>query len=112
MIRAVCHSRKTRGHGWFDPQFPVGDAQRDASRRWVCSLTCLSEVNAMTGPNNPWLEQPVLERLRRCAGEYIESVGKTDLMLWSPEEFRDLLEVVVKAYQDSDLEFIDDDIPF
>ncbi len=34
------------------------------------------------------------------AGEYVESLGRTDLMSWSREEFATLIEVVVTAFTD------------
>jgi hypothetical protein len=117
MICAVCRRRKARNFGWFNPVFNVGDQRREASRRWVCSLTCLSEAKPMTAPNDSLLTPIDQDRLCAAAGQYIESVGKTDLMQWSREEFVDLLEVIVAAWQDNAHsealdQDLDDDIPY
>jgi hypothetical protein len=116
MICAVCQRRKVGGLGWFNPIFSVGDPRRDASRRWACSLSCLSEVNPMTAPNDSWLAPVEQERLCQAAGEYVESVGKTDLMSWSREEFTDLIEVIVRAHyahaDNGELDDLDDPIPY
>ena len=42
------------------------------------------------------------------AGEHIESLGRTDLMTWSPEEFDTLIEVIVTAFTDRLRELGDD----
>ncbi|MEO5355185.1 MAG: DUF6511 domain-containing protein [Magnetococcus sp. XQGC-1] len=50
------------------------------------------------------------------AGEYIESLGKTDMALFTVEEFTTLIQVIVSAYQMAKTEFdinnTWDDIPF
>ena len=50
------------------------------------------------------------------AGEYIESLGKTDMALFTVEEFTTLIQVIVSAYQSAKTEFdinnTWDDIPF
>ena len=50
------------------------------------------------------------------AGEYIESLGKTDMALFTVEEFTTLIQVIVSAYQAAKTEFdindTWDDIPF
>ncbi len=50
------------------------------------------------------------------AGEYIEHLGKTDMALFTVEEFTTLIQVIVSAYQQAKTEFdindTWDDIPF
>jgi hypothetical protein len=48
------------------------------------------------------------------AGEYIESLGRTDLMTWSPDEFASLIEVIVTAFTDRLRELGDDpaEVPY
>jgi hypothetical protein len=50
------------------------------------------------------------------AGEYIESLGKTDMAIFTVEEFTTLIQVIVSAYQAAKTEFdinnTWDDIPF
>jgi hypothetical protein len=48
------------------------------------------------------------------AGEHIESLGRTDLMTWSPEEFATLIEVIVTAFTDRLRELGDDpaEVPY
>ena len=50
------------------------------------------------------------------AGEYIESLGKTDLTAFSVEEFLMLIQVIVTAYLDAKAGFDTndtwDDVPF
>ncbi len=50
------------------------------------------------------------------AGEYIESLGKTDLTLFSVDEFLTLIQVIVGAYLTAKVKFDHndtwDDVPF
>ena len=45
-------------------------------------------------------EQAGMDHAVAIAGEYIESLGRTDLMTWSPDEFAVLIEVIVTAFTD------------
>jgi hypothetical protein len=97
---AVCR-RGTRGFGWFDGQFGVGDPRRDQSRRWLCSLTCQNICHRRLGMIDPSQhERAAMDHAVAMAGEYIESRGRTDLMTWSREEFATLVEVIVTAFTD------------
>jgi hypothetical protein len=109
VICAVCR-RETRGFGWFDVQFGVGDPRRDQSRRWFCSLMCQDICHRRRGMIDPTQhERAAMDRAVEMAGEYIESLGRTDLMTWSPEEFASLVEVIVTAFTDRLRELGDDD---
>ena len=114
MICPVCR-REGRGFGWFDAQFGVGDPRRDQSRRWPCSLTCQNIVHGRRGMIDPTRhERAAMDHAVAMAGEYIESLGRTDLMAWSPEEFASLIEVIVTAFTDRLRELGDDpgEVPY
>ena len=61
-------------------------------------------------------EMAALRAAGPVAGEYIESLGKTDLSAFSVNEFLMLIQVIVTAYQDEkarmDAEDAWDDVPF
>ena len=100
MICAVC-SRQARGFGWFDARAKIADPRRDESRRWLCSLACQDICHRSRGMIDPTRhERAAMDHAGTLAGEYIESLGRTDLMAWSPEEFATLIEVIVTAFTD------------
>jgi Family of unknown function (DUF6511) len=108
MICPVCR-REGRGFGWFDAQFGIGDPRRDQSRRWLCSLRCQEICHRRRGMIDPTRhERAAMDHAVATAGEYIESLGRTDLMTWSPEEFISLIEVIVTAFTDRLRELGDD----
>ena len=43
-------------------------------------------------------ERAAMNHAVERAGEHIESLGRTDLMTWSPDEFATLIEVIVTAF--------------
>ena len=97
---AVCR-RGARGFGWFDARFAVGDPRRDASLRRLCSRLCQDICHRRRGMVDPTRhERAAMAHAVALAGEYIESLGRTDLMAWSPEEFATLIEVIVTAFTD------------
>jgi len=99
-VCALCR-RGTRGFGWFDARFGTGDPRRAESLRWFCSLTCQHTCHRRRGMIDPTRhERAAMHHAVAVAGEYIESVGRTDLMTWSPEEFDALIEVTVTAFTD------------
>ena len=53
-------------------------------------------------------ERGAMDHAVAMAGEHIESLGRTDLMTWSPEEFASLIEVIVTAFTDRLRELGDD----
>ena len=84
---AVCR-RGARGFGWFDARFGLGDPRRVESLRWFCSLTCQDICHRRRGMIDPTRhERAAMDHAVAMAGEHIESLGRTDLMTWSPEEF-------------------------
>ena len=61
-------------------------------------------------------EQAAIKKAGQFAGEYIESLGRTDMMTWSVEEFLTLVNVIVGAYLETkatlDVSDDFDDVPF
>jgi hypothetical protein len=59
-------------------------------------------------------EQAAMDHAIAMAGEHIESLGRTDLMTWSPDEFAVLIEVIVTAFTDRLRELGDDpaEVPY
>jgi Family of unknown function (DUF6511) len=111
---AVCR-RGTRGFGWFDARFTLGDPRRVQSLRWFCSLVCQHICHRRRGMIDPSRhERAAMEHAVAMAGEHIESVGRTDVMTWSPEEFATLIEVIVTAFTDRLRELGDDpaEVPY
>jgi hypothetical protein len=99
-ICAVCR-RSARGFAWFDPRYGIGDPRRLASLRWLCSLACQDICHRRRGMIDPTRhERAAMDHAVAMAGEYIESLGQTDLMTWSSEEFASLIEVIVTAFTD------------
>ena len=106
---AVCR-RGTRGFGWFDAQFGIGDRRRDQSRRWLCSLLCQEICHRRRGMIDPTRhERAAMDHAVAMAGKHIDSLGRTELMSWSCEEFASLIEVVVTAFTDRLRKLGDDD---
>jgi hypothetical protein len=107
-VCAVC-LRGTRGFGWFNARFTIGDPRRRGSFRWFCSLVCQDICHRRRGMIDPTQhERAAMNHAVAMAGEYIESLGRTDLMTWSPEEFASLIEVIVTAFPDRLRELGDD----
>jgi hypothetical protein len=110
----VCR-RGTRGFGWFDARFDLGNPRRAASFRWFCSLTCQGICHRRRGMiDSTRYERAAMDHTVEMAGEYIESLGRTDLMTWSTDEFASLIEVIVTAFTDRLRELGDDpaEVPY
>jgi hypothetical protein len=108
MICAICR-RGSRGFGWFDPRYGISDPRRTESLRWFCSLVCQEICHRRLGMIDPTRhERAAMDQAVAMAGEYIESLGRTDLMTWSPEDFATLIEVIVTAFTDHLRELGDD----
>ena len=106
---AVCR-RGARSFGWFDARFALGDPRRVESLRWFCSLTCQDICPRRRGMIDPTRHgRAAMDHAVEMAGEHIESLGRTDLMTWSAEEFSALIEVIVTAFTDRLRELGDDD---
>jgi len=111
---ALCR-RGTRGFGWFDARFGIADQRRDRSRRWFCSLVCQGICHRRLGMIDPTRhERAAMAHAVAMAGEHIESLGRTDLMAWSSEEFAALIQVIVTGFTDRLRELGDDpgEVPY
>ncbi len=97
---AVCR-REPRGFGWFDAIYRVSDPRRDRSTRELCSMRCQDICHRRRGMIDPTPNEIAAMRAGgQAAGEYLESIGKTDLAVLTEAEWLTLLEVVITAYQD------------
>lgn len=68
----------------------------------TCSMTCSfiwGDTRAMTDPNA--IELAAMAHASDRAGEYIESLSKTDMAQWTAEEWSAFIEVVCGGYVDS-----------
>ena len=68
----------------------------------TCSRTCLhiwGNIRAMTDPNA--FELAAMATASDRAGEYIESLGKTDMARWSAAEWASFIEAICGGYVDS-----------
>jgi hypothetical protein len=93
----------------------IADPRRDQSRRWFCSLVCQEICARRLGMIDPTRhERAAMDHAVDMAGEYIESLGRTNLMAWSREEFVTLIEVIVTAFTDRLRELGDDpgEVPY
>jgi hypothetical protein len=67
----------------------------------ACSMRCMNVLCRRRGVADPdEHETAAIAAASPMAGEYLESIGKTDLAMLSEAEWLTLLEVVVTAYQD------------
>ena len=97
---AVCR-REARAWGWLDTRFAVSDPRRDTSFRRLCSAACQDLCHRRRGMVDPTRhERAAMQHAVTLAGELIESLGRTDVMTWTPEEFATLIEVIVTAFTD------------
>lgn len=98
---AVCR-REPRGFGWFDPVYPVTDPRRDTSRRWLCGHACQDLCQRRRGMIDPTPnEQAAMAAAGAAAGEYLESLDRSDLARLTVEEWQTFIEVVVTGYCDA-----------
>ena len=95
MICAICR-REARGFG-FAPRL----IRVQAPTVKLCSMRCLdlaARLKGMIDPNTHELN--ALATAGAEGGAYIESLGKTDLALFTAQEWATLVEVIVTAFQD------------
>jgi hypothetical protein len=89
--------RSRKGFGWFDPIQPIGKR----AYVWACSLTCQNIIARRRGVVDPTEHEiEAIQAASQPAGEYLDSIGKTDLAVLGEKEWMTLLEVIVTAYQD------------
>jgi len=103
----ICR-REARGLG-YSPRL----ARQSGPDLWACSMRCLDIItryHGMIDPNQH--EKAALRQASAVGGEYIESLGRTDLTQWSAHEWATLIDVVVTAFQDHLREAYTQDLPF
>jgi hypothetical protein len=67
----------------------------------ACSMRCMNALCRRWGVIDPdEHEVAAIVAASPMAGEYLESIGKTDLAVLTEAEWLTLLEVVISAYQD------------
>ena len=97
---AVCR-REPRGFGWFNAWLTVDNPGRDQSYRELCSKLCQDLCHRRRGMIDPTPnERAAMAHGGAMAGEYLDSLGKTDVAQLSVEEWHTLIEVIVTGYCD------------
>jgi hypothetical protein len=98
MICPVCR-REARFWGWLNANLGVGHPGRDRSRRRLCSRVCQDICHRRRGMVDPTEHEVAAMRAASpLAGEFIDSLGKTDLAQFTEHEWLTLIEVIVTAY--------------
>lgn len=96
-VCAVCH-REGRGFG-FIPRL----ARLRGPPAAACSMRCLDTIarwrNLMIDPTPN--EIAAMEHGGRMGGEYLDSIGRTDLASLTVEQWRAFVEAVVTGYCDA-----------
>ena len=94
MLCDVCR-REARGFGWFD----VHHAKQRF--RHLCSIACQDLCHRRRGMIDPTPnEKAAFVRGGEMGGEYLDSIGKTDLESLEPVEWLTFVEAVVTGYCD------------
>jgi len=94
-VCVVCN-RAPRGFG-YDPRL----ARENGKPGWACSMRCLDIIKRTRGmvdatPN----EQAAMQEGGAMGGEYLESIGKTDLATLTGDEWTTFVECVITGYHD------------
>ena len=99
MLCDVCR-REARGFGWFDPALSFEHPRQRF--RHLCSIACQDLCHGRQGMIDPTPnEKAAFVHGGRYGGEYLDSIGKTDLETLKPEEWLTFIEAVVTGYCDS-----------
>lgn len=99
------------------PATGLGHMDREDDRIvWTCgNKTCLSAIRKVANMTKKQIKAFELEAGRAAmeqAGPYLDSIGKTDLALLSPNEFDEFIRTFISAYQDAMRERFKDEVPF
>jgi Family of unknown function (DUF6511) len=96
MLCAICR-RDARGF-----QFVPGVIGVKAPLARLCSRHCQQLIARRKGMLNPNIHEcNALKDAGQAGGVFVETLAKTDLATWSPEEWSQLVDVIVTAFQDS-----------
>ena len=103
--------RTARGLGWFDKYLAI----KDRRHIFVCSRGCLEIMMKYRG-NVPQLTTDEIEAIKEAsydAGEYLETLGKTDARTMTPDEWMEFMECICVCYAETIKERLHaDEIPF
>lgn len=95
MLCAICR-REARGFG-FSPRM----ARLQGLDLALCSMLCLNTAKRFKGMIDPnEHEAAALCHASKTAGQYVESLGSTDLAFWTEQEWATLVDLIVTAFQD------------
>ena len=96
----ICR-RQSRGYGWFDAHLSIGNPGRDQSYRQFCSRTCQDLYHRRRGMIDPTPnEKAAMQHGGAMGGEYLDSLGRTDLAVLAVEEWDSFVECIVTGYCD------------
>lgn len=97
----VCHcGREAKGFLYERPRSGPKDKNLQP-KVWCCSMGCLDAAHGNKGMINPTRHEiTAIEAASGPAGEYIETLGRTDMATWSESEWMCFLECVITAYSD------------
>jgi hypothetical protein len=94
MLCDVCR-REARGFGWFDVHVAK------PRLRHLCSMACQDLCHRRRGMIDPTPnEKAAFAHGGEMGGEYLDSIGKTDLETLQPDEWLTFVEAVVTGYCD------------
>ena len=98
MLCDVCR-REARGFGWFDPALSFEHPRQRF--RHLCSIACQDLCHGRQGMIDPTPnEKAAFVHGGAMGGEYLDSIGKTDLETLNPDEWLTFIEAVVTGYCD------------
>ena len=107
MRGAICR-RDARGFS-FEPRL-IGV---HAPAVKLCSRACQDITTRLRGMINPNIhEKNALADASAQGGAYVESLGRTELASWTPEEWATLIDIIVTRFQDALRTAYADDPPF
>jgi hypothetical protein len=96
----LCHCRREAGSFYY--QRPVARDKPPRRKVRCCSMRCLDAAyqngGIMIDPTEH--EIAAIEAASEPAGQYIESLGRSDMATWSRDEWLCFLECVVTGYTD------------
>lgn len=102
----ICHCRREAKGFYFQ-------RHKEQPRRWCCSMACLDTAHRLNGMIDPTQHEiAAIEAASEPAGQYIESLGRTDMATWSRDEWLQFLECVVTGYVDELGKLTQDELPF
>lgn len=109
MMCQVCGGRGARGFYYRKPR-----TLEPSPKIRCCSMKCLdiayNRQGKMIDPTKK--EIAAIEAASVLAGQYIDSIGKTDMATWSEFDWMNFIEAVVTGYSDEMQRLTADEVPF